>query len=214
MFAFVPTFRALGQRLVITLFILLDETLQADVTPHVISEMIALKEKQQSGYPSVPIPEGMDAEEVEIEGRHCGERVNPPFFKALLPEIYEFVHGGWGLIRRNGFETDPLPAIGIPLDDIAVLLFISSGIPNLTATHPMEVQDGLFRYRKLCTLVMDELERIAVPSNFFLVAVPGGRFSKDNCPDPCLIDRDPFNSVRRDCALNHRILTQNLQPLG
>ena len=131
-----------------------------------------------------------------------------------MPEIHKFFHGRWGLIRRNCLEADLLPAVGISLDDIAVLLFISSGIPNLTATHPMEVQDGLFRYRELCALVMDELERIAVPSNFFLVAVPGGRFSKDNCPDPCLIDRDPFDSVRGDCALNHGVLTQNLEPLG
>jgi hypothetical protein len=54
--------------------------------------MVALKEKKQSRYQSIPISERMDTKEVEVEGSHGYERMNPSFFKALLPRFYEFLY--------------------------------------------------------------------------------------------------------------------------
>jgi hypothetical protein len=92
MFAFVPAFGAQFQCLIIAIFILFDKTFKADITAHIISKMVRLKEKEQSRYPSIPISEGMNTEEVEVEGSHGDERMNPSFFKALLPHFYEFLY--------------------------------------------------------------------------------------------------------------------------
>jgi len=92
MFAFVPAFGAQFQCLIIAIFILFDETLQADITAYIVTKMVTLKEKKQSRYPSIPISEGMDTKEVEVEGSHGDERMNPSFFKALLPRFYEFLY--------------------------------------------------------------------------------------------------------------------------
>ena len=44
--AFVPAFGALLQGLVITFLVLLDEPFEADVTPHFVSQVVALEQKQ------------------------------------------------------------------------------------------------------------------------------------------------------------------------
>jgi len=36
-----------------------------------------------------------------------------------------------GFQRRDGAEADPLPAIGVAFDDIAILGLVTTGIPNL-----------------------------------------------------------------------------------
>ena len=46
--AFVPPLRALLQRLVVTRLVLLDQTLQADVTPDLIAQVITLEQQQQA----------------------------------------------------------------------------------------------------------------------------------------------------------------------
>jgi hypothetical protein len=47
--------------LVVALLVLLNETLQADITSDFVSEVIALEQEQKSGNTAIAIPEGMDA---------------------------------------------------------------------------------------------------------------------------------------------------------
>ncbi len=91
MLAFMPSLGALIQCLIVAFFVLFNKTFKADVTPNFISEMVTLKEKQQSRYPSISISEWMNTQEVQVEGGHSNERMNPFFFKALLPLLYKFL---------------------------------------------------------------------------------------------------------------------------
>jgi hypothetical protein len=51
MFAFVPAFGVQLQCLIIAIFILFTETLQADITAYIVIKRVTLKEKKQSRYP-------------------------------------------------------------------------------------------------------------------------------------------------------------------
>jgi hypothetical protein len=65
----VPSFRAEFQGFVIPMQVLLDEPLEADVAPNLVSQVIVLEKKQQASYATVSVPERMDTEEIQAERR-------------------------------------------------------------------------------------------------------------------------------------------------
>ena len=67
---FVPALEPQGVRLIVSLFIFLDEAFEAYVSTHFESEMIALEQQKEPGNPAVSIAERMDAQKVEIERGH------------------------------------------------------------------------------------------------------------------------------------------------
>jgi hypothetical protein len=46
---------------------LLDQPLQADVPPDLVTQVVALEQEKQPGHPSVTVSKWMNAQEVEIE---------------------------------------------------------------------------------------------------------------------------------------------------
>ena len=77
------------QSLVVALFILFDQPLQADIAPDFIAEMVGLQQEQQAGNPAVAVSEGMDAKEIEIEGRQGDQRMDPPFLQTEIPHFQQ-----------------------------------------------------------------------------------------------------------------------------
>lgn len=51
-----------------------------------------MEQKNQPGNPSVAVSERMDAEKVEIKGRHGDQRVHPSLAETPAPEIRQFLH--------------------------------------------------------------------------------------------------------------------------
>src|SRR5262249_7660682 len=62
--ALVPGLRTLFQGLVVAFLVVLDESLQADVTAHLVPQMVASQEQEQARDAAVAVPEGMNAEEI------------------------------------------------------------------------------------------------------------------------------------------------------
>jgi hypothetical protein len=58
------------------IFVLLDQPLQADVTPDLVAQVVALEQEEQSGHPPVAVAERVDTEKIEIERRHENQGVN------------------------------------------------------------------------------------------------------------------------------------------
>ena len=59
----------------------------------------------------------------------------------------------------------------------------------------MKLPDGVFGDGQGRGLRVDEIERLAVTPDFFLVAVARQRFAEDNGRDPLGIDLDSFNTI-------------------
>ncbi|MFW6151513.1 MAG: hypothetical protein ACOC6C_00900 [Verrucomicrobiota bacterium] len=61
-----PPHGALLQRFVVAVLVLLDRSLNADVSTHFVAELIELKEQNESGYAPVAVPEWVDTQKVEV----------------------------------------------------------------------------------------------------------------------------------------------------
>ena len=70
----VPSLRAEAQGLVIVPSRFLDEPLETDVTPHLEPVLVEGQEGKEPGDPSVAVAKGVDAEEIEDQGRDGHER--------------------------------------------------------------------------------------------------------------------------------------------
>ena len=57
MLSFMPTDRTLFESFVISFFVFFDEPLDADVTPDIVSKLIALEKKQKARNPAISITE-------------------------------------------------------------------------------------------------------------------------------------------------------------
>ena len=60
----VPILGTLLQGFVVALFVMLNESLQADVSSDFVTEMVALEEQDEAGNTSIPISKWMDAQEI------------------------------------------------------------------------------------------------------------------------------------------------------
>src|SRR5438552_14854346 len=104
----------------------------------------------------------MNAEEIEIQRRGEDERRDPFLPDTALPKFDHLGHPLGGLLRRQGFESDPAAAIGVCLDDVHVLFLVSASIPNFAAAKFMQTLDRPFRDWKFRAPLVDEFQGIAI----------------------------------------------------
>jgi hypothetical protein len=71
-----------GFRNIVLCFLL--SIFQADVSPSIISKVVALKQEHKARNPAISIAEMMNTEEIEIECRQGNERMDGLFFQALI----------------------------------------------------------------------------------------------------------------------------------
>lgn len=141
---FVPALGALFQGFVVALFIFLDQALQADVTANLLAQVVALKQQKQPGYPAIAVAEGMDAEKIEIKSCQGNNGREPALTKAMVPSLDQSPHVRLGLCRRNGLKAHPLSTVRIFLNNVAILFFVFSSIPDLTSGLSMQSLRRLF----------------------------------------------------------------------
>ena len=77
----------------------------------------------------------------------------------------------------------------------------------------MQLFDGLLRNRKFHVLFVNQLERIAIPSHFFFVAIPQGAFPEHNRFNPHRIHLHTLNAIGGDRAFNQGVLAENFESL-
>ena len=85
MFALVPTLRGLLQGFVVTLFVFLDEPLQADKATYFITQVVALQEEQESRGSAIAIAKWVDAQKVQIKSSQDNDGMDHFLFKAVIP---------------------------------------------------------------------------------------------------------------------------------
>ena len=88
MAAFVPALRAYFQRLVITLFVLLDQPLETDVASDFVAEVITLQQEQEPRNPTVAVTKRMDAEKIQIKSRQREKWMHPALLQTTTPIIH------------------------------------------------------------------------------------------------------------------------------
>jgi len=66
MLVLMPALRTLLQGLIVSFFILLNEALQADIASNLISQLVALEQKQKARDSAIPIPEGMNTQKIKV----------------------------------------------------------------------------------------------------------------------------------------------------
>lgn len=212
--ALVPAFGTLLQRFVVAHLVVLYQALQADVAPDVDAREVTGLEQQQAGDAAVAVAEGMDAEEVEVEGGQQDKRRDDAFADEIGPEAGQRAGTRGRLGRRNAAETDALVAIGQTLDDVDRLVLVLPGIPDLAAAKLVQVEDGLLRDRKLCAALVDQVQGVAVARDLLLVPVLEGGTPENDGSDARLVDLHALDAVGRDDALRDGMFPQYLQTLG
>jgi len=65
-------------------------------------------------------------------------------FNAVVVNVHQFFHAGWCISGGDGLEANPRATVWIFFDDVAVLLFVFAGIPDLPAGQEVQLQDGFF----------------------------------------------------------------------
>src|SRR3990172_1528933 len=136
MLTLMPPLRAMLQRLVIAILVFLDQTLKADVTPHLIAQLITLKQKNQPRHASVAIAERVNTEKIQIKRRHRNQRMHPTIVETMLPIGNQPSHSWRSTSRRNRAETHPFASIRIALDDVAVFFLVLPRIPDFATRQP------------------------------------------------------------------------------
>lgn len=193
--SFVTSVGTQFQCLVLTLLVFLDDPFEADVAPHLIAQVVALQQQEQPGNAAVAVAERMDAEKIQIECRQGDQRMRPAFPHAAIPHIQKFPHAGGGPGRFDRSEAYPFPAVGKPLDDIAVFILEFTGIPYVAPCEAMELQNCLFGKGECGSIGMDEVERLPVAADLFLIPVMKQLFSQDYRLDAALIHGNAFDAV-------------------
>ena len=97
--------------------------------------------------------------------------MNPGFIETTPPAIHQFRHRVRGFGGGHGAEADPLAAIGIPFDDVAVPLFVVAGIPDLTPRQAVQAADRCFGKGQLRALFVNQRQGVPITPDFFLIPV-------------------------------------------
>ncbi len=158
--------------------------------------MVAGEQKQQTRGAAIAVAERMDAQKVKVElPAAVNRRVNPFFPNPALPEFDHLRHRLGCLFCRDGFESHAAAAIRVVLDDVHVLLLVKAGVPDLTTAQFMDRFDGALGNGKIRAALVNEIQRVAIAANLFLVAVakrPACRRSACGCatgpPQPLQCD--------------------------
>jgi len=99
------------------------------------------------------------------------------------------------------------------LDDVAVALLVPSCVPDLAASHAVQLQHRLLGERERGAALVDQRQRVPVTANLLLVAVTQCRLAEDHRGHPGRVDLDALDPVRRHRALDQGVLPQGLEPL-
>ncbi len=175
---------------------------------------MGLEQKEQARHTSVPVSEGVDAQEVQVDRRGYQQRGEPGLFAAGPGQVHQGGHGRRGLLSRHGRETDPRAAVGILFDDVPVAGLVLARVPDLPPTQGVQAFDGVLRYGDMGTIAMDPLQGPAVAAHLFLVAIAEGGLAEDQRAHPGGVHFHAFDPVGRHGAVDQGVLAQALDPLG
>jgi hypothetical protein len=105
------------------------------------------------------------------------------------------------------------PAIGVLLDDVAVLFLVLPGIAHIGETQPMQTENHLLGNGQLADPFVNEIERVAVAANFLFIPVARTRLAENDCCYTGLIDKHALYAIGGDGALNQSVLPQSFEDL-
>ena len=86
MFALMPALGALLKRLVVPRFIVLNDALETDVAPDLDAEVVGGQEEQESGDAAITVTEGVNTQEVQVEGGLDNQRGYVVIAALVLPK--------------------------------------------------------------------------------------------------------------------------------
>jgi len=169
MLSLMPALRRSVERVIITLFRLLDHLFQADIAAHLIPGLVEQKKRQEPGHTAISIEKRMDAEEIKNIGGNEKKR----FDLSSLPEFSELfvkrVHGIWSHMSRNRIKTDNLCTIGLDFYNLIVRGFpLASLAGNELIKVSMELQDDAGGERNVGIVSVNRIKDIPVTGDFLL----------------------------------------------
>lgn len=130
-----------------------------------------------------------------------------------VPGGQQSAHRGGSFSSGHRGEADALLTAGGALDDVGVRLLIQPGVPDLAASRPVKLADGLLGERQEGILVVDAGQGVTVPAHLLLVAVPERWLPENERTDPLRPDLHPLDAVRGHGALHQGVLPQDAEPL-
>src|SRR5216684_4650267 len=177
--ALVPTDRALLERFVVSILVLLDQSLQANVTPYLHSGLVCLQQQCQARDTTVAVPERVDAKEIQVERRQSNSGRCPLLAQASIPRIYQLCHCSRRLVCGRRFEADTFPTVGVALDDVAVPFLILACVPDLPSCHSVHALESVFTSGDFGRLLVYPRQRIAIAADLFFIPVAEKRLGRD-----------------------------------
>ena len=78
----------------------------------------------------------------------------------------------------------------------------------------MKTANSLQRKRQSFRSRMNQVKRLAIPANLFLITILHDAIAEDNRADPITIHLNAFNAVGRHGTFHHRILPKPSKLLG
>lgn len=171
MFALVPAMGALLQSLVVPFLVLLNETLQTDVSADLEPQMVALQEQKEPRNTSVSISEWVYAKKIQVKGRQDHRGRDFALLDGVVVELRQLLHADRRICNANRLEANPRATIREFFNYVAVFLFVFPGIPDLSACQVVQSQNGLLRDREFRTLLMDQRQGLPVSSDFLFIPI-------------------------------------------
>ncbi len=99
------------------------------------------------------------------------------------------------------------------LDDVAVARLELSRVANLGSGCQVEIPNCAGRDGLVSVSFVNALKSVSIAANLFFILVPERRLPEQNSLEPSLVYRNALDPVRRDGALEDRVVPQNLESL-
>lgn len=211
--SFVPALRTLLEHFVVALPVFLDQALQADIAADLQAAMVTAEQKQQARDPAIAITKRMNAQKIQIERRNEDQRRNPSLDEAALPELNHFRHRLRRSFGGDRLEANAAAAIGVSLNNVHVLIFVTAGIPDLAAAEAVQLFYRGLREGKFRAGFVNKLQRVAVAAHLLLVAIAQGGPAEDECAHARFVHFDALDAIRGNGAFDQRVFPQHLQLL-
>ena len=123
-----PALGACTESLVIVISVFADFLVNGDITADIEAFLHQQQRGEKTGYASVSVPEGMDAQKID-DDTGCEEKsVDAAVLSGFLISENQLLHRLWGLARLHRNEADADFSLCIPLLNPVVLLFVAASI--------------------------------------------------------------------------------------
>src|SRR6516164_1091321 len=208
-----PVLRTLFQRFIVSILVLLDHSLQADIASDFETQVMALQKQEQSRNAAVSIPEWMNTKKIEIHADQKNQWMDSAFSQALLPQGNQLTHLSRGFTGGDSLETDSLPSIRRFLDDVGVPFLVLPRVSNASPGQSVKFSNCVLGYWELGTLLVYPLQGVSVAANFFLGSITQLLVPEYDRPHPALVSNHSLDAVRGHCAFDQSVLPKGLEGL-